>query len=58
MKRKRIITYNAECYTCERETPFTEDLDQEPTPVAGYDMIWADCTVCGYGVPFYGSNAE
>ena len=55
---KGIITYEAECYICDRGTLFTEDLDQEPTPIGGYDMIWADCTVCGFGVQFYGSNAE
>ena len=55
---KGIITYQAECYTCESETLFTEDLDQKPEHIGGYDMVWADCTVCGFGVKFYGSNAE
>ena len=55
---KRVITYEAECYYCEAGTMFTEDLDQEPEHLGGYDMIWADCTECGWGVQFYGSNAE
>jgi len=27
---KRVITYEAECYICDRGTLFTEDLDQQP----------------------------
>jgi len=56
--KKGIITYEAECYYCEAGTMFTEDLDQQPEHLGGYDMIWADCTECGFGVQFYGSNAE
>lgn len=56
--KKRILNYEAECYTCERMTWFTEDLQQKPEHIGGYDMVWADCTVCGFGVQFYGSNAE
>jgi hypothetical protein len=56
--KKRILNYEAECYTCERLTWFTEDLSQTPEHIGGYDMVWADCTVCGFGVKFYGSNAE
>ena len=55
---KGIITYEAECYYCEAKTMFTEDLSQTPEHIGGYDMVWADCTVCGFGVKFYGSNAE
>ena len=55
---KGIITYQAECYICDMETLFTEDLDQQPERLADSEMVWADCTVCGFGVQFYGSNAE
>jgi hypothetical protein len=59
---KRFITYEAECYYCEAGTMFTEDLDQKTedveTPLGTYNMVWADCTECGWGVQFYGSNAE
>ncbi len=58
---KRFITYEAECYTCDKATLFTEDLDQKIENLGGYlltDMVWAECTECGFGVQFYGSNAE
>ena len=54
---KGVVTYEAECYTCEAGTLFTEDLSQTPEHIGGYDMVWADCTVCEFGVKFYGSNA-
>ena len=56
--KKRILNYEAECHTCDRLTWFTEDLDQKPERLGDSEMIWADCTVCGFGVQFYGSNAE
>lgn len=56
--KKRILNFEAECDHCDKVTWFTEDLDQVPTPIGGYDMVWADCTVCGFGVQYYGSNAE
>lgn len=57
-KPKRVINYEAHCDNCDRSTWFEEDLDQKPQHVGGYDMIWADCGSCGFGVQFYGSNAD
>ena len=54
---KRVYNFEAECDYCERVTWFEEDLDQVPDHIGGYDMVWADCTVCGMGVKYFGSNA-
>lgn len=56
--KKRILNFEAECNYCDRLTWFEEDLDQVPDHIGGYDMVWADCTVCGMGVKYFGSNAE
>jgi len=60
---KRYLNFEAECDFCEKVTWFREDLNQKPRFVktemfGGYDLVLAECCECGFGVEYFGTNAD